>query len=67
MLHKIADIPALLVWGSLDGAVYPASAARLAQEFRNVQLVMLEGVGHLPYEEEPEEFNRTVEAFLMKR
>jgi pimeloyl-ACP methyl ester carboxylesterase len=25
---------------------------------------MLEGVGHLPYEETPEEFNRAVSSFL---
>jgi len=65
-LRQIADIPALLVWGDLDGAVYPSSASRLAQEFRDCQLRILIGIGHLPYEEAPEEFNRTVSEFLSK-
>ena len=65
-LYKIADIPTLLLWGSLDGAVYASSATRLAQEFRDAQVVTLDGVGHLPYEEVPDEFNRAVEAFLLK-
>jgi pimeloyl-ACP methyl ester carboxylesterase len=63
-LPCIAHIPALLIWGSLDTAVDPASAAQLQQCFRDCRLVMLEGVGHLPYEEAPEEFNRAVVEFL---
>jgi pimeloyl-ACP methyl ester carboxylesterase len=64
MLPRTAQIPTLLVWGSLDTAVDPASAAQLQQCFKNCRLVMFEGAGHLPYEEVPEEFNRAVAAFL---
>ena len=64
MLPRIAHIPTLLLWGSRDAAVDPASAARLQQHFRNCRLVMFEGVGHLPYEETPEEFNRAMGEFL---
>jgi pimeloyl-ACP methyl ester carboxylesterase len=64
MLPRIADIPALLIWGSLDAAVSPASAARLRQQFRDCQVLMFDGVGHLPYEELPDEFNRAVTEFL---
>ena len=65
ILPKIAHIPALLIWGSLDAAVYPESAARLEEHFRDCRLLMLEGVGHLPYEEVPDEFNRAVLQFLI--
>src|SRR5579863_4604681 len=63
MLPRIAHIPTLLLWGSRDAAVDPASAARLKQHFTNCRLVMFDGVGHLPYEEVPEDFNRAVARF----
>jgi len=63
-LPHIARIPTLLIWGSLDTAVDPASAARLKNCFEDCRLVMFEGAGHLPYEEVPEEFNRAVAEFL---
>jgi len=63
-LPRIANIPTLLIWGSLDTAVDPASAAQLQQRFNNCRLVMFEGVGHLPYEEVPDEFNRTLIEYL---
>jgi pimeloyl-ACP methyl ester carboxylesterase len=36
----------------------------LRRNFRNARLVAFEGVGHLPYEEAPEDFNRALVAFL---
>jgi pimeloyl-ACP methyl ester carboxylesterase len=64
MLPRINHIPTLMVWGSVDKAVRPESAHALLKHFQNCRLVMLKGVGHLPYEEMPEEFNRTVAEFL---
>jgi pimeloyl-ACP methyl ester carboxylesterase len=64
VLPRIAHIPTLLLWGSADRAVDPASAQRLQQELHNCRLVMFPGVGHLPYEEVPDEFNRIVAGFL---
>jgi pimeloyl-ACP methyl ester carboxylesterase len=64
MLPKIAHSPTLLMWGSRDRVIAPNSAAQLQHQFRNCRLLMLEGVGHLPYEETPEDFNRAVLDFL---
>jgi len=64
ILPRIAHIPTLLVWGSRDGVVSPASARPLLQNFARAELVTLEGAGHIPYEEVPQEFNRAVIAFL---
>ena len=64
MLPRINHIPTLMVWGSVDKAVRPESAYELLKHFQNCRLVMLKGVGHLPYEEMPAEFNRTVAEFL---
>ncbi|MGA8489823.1 MAG: alpha/beta hydrolase [Terriglobales bacterium] len=63
-LPSIKSIPTLLIWGTADTAVDPASCAQLKQCFGDCQLVTFEGVGHLPYEEVPEEFNRAVAKFL---
>ncbi len=63
-LPSIAHIPTLLMWGSRDRAVLPSSARTLAAHFKRAELVMLDGVGHLPYEEVPEEFNRIVIKYL---
>lgn len=64
VLPRIAHIPALILWGSLDRAVDPASAEPLSRKFHDSRLIMFEGVGHLPYEEVPDEFNRAVSDFL---
>ena len=63
-LPRICQIPTLLIWGSLDAAVDPASAGKLQAQFHDCRLVMMDGVGHLPYEEVPGEFNRAVAEFL---
>jgi pimeloyl-ACP methyl ester carboxylesterase len=55
---------ALLVWGTCDGAVNPNSAARLQRTLRNARTVTLQGLGHLPFEEDPEVFNRLVLDFV---
>jgi pimeloyl-ACP methyl ester carboxylesterase len=64
VLPRIENIPTLLIWGASDTAVDLASAARLKEQFSDCQLVTFDGVGHLPYEEVPEDFNRVVTKFL---
>jgi pimeloyl-ACP methyl ester carboxylesterase len=64
-LPRIANIPTLLLWGSLDKAVAPTSAERLKQNFHQCRLVVMDGIGHLPYEEATDEFNRIVREFLL--
>ncbi len=63
-LPKIRDYPTLLMWGSEDRAVDFRSAEPLRRNFRNARLVAFEGIGHLPYEEAPEEFNHALVEFL---
>jgi pimeloyl-ACP methyl ester carboxylesterase len=64
VLPCLATIPTLLIWGSKDPAVSPSSAAPLAKYFPNSKTVIFPGIGHLPYEECPEEFNRALIEFL---
>lgn len=63
-LPEIRDYPTLLIWGTKDRAVDFASAQPLRDNFRDARLVALQGVGHLPYEELPDEFNRALIDFL---
>lgn len=66
-LPKIADIPTLLVWGTRDTAVVPSSLEPLRRHFRQARAVVFDGVGHMPYEEAPEEFNRALIEFLSEK
>jgi pimeloyl-ACP methyl ester carboxylesterase len=66
LLPKLAPIPTLLMWGSEDPAVYISSMEPLARHFEHVQKVVFPGVGHLPYEECPQDFNRELIKFLTR-
>jgi pimeloyl-ACP methyl ester carboxylesterase len=66
LLPKLRSIPTLLIWGSKDPAVYVSSMEPLARHFAKVQTVVFPGIGHLPYEECPEEFNRALIEFLQQ-
>lgn len=58
------ELPTLLIWGDRDGAVDLRSAAILEERLSNARLITLPGVGHIPSEEVPEEFNRIVMEFV---
>jgi pimeloyl-ACP methyl ester carboxylesterase len=65
-LPKLAGVPTLLMWGSKDSAVYASSAGPLGKHFPNSRLIVFPGVGHLPYEECPEQFNQALIGFLKR-
>lgn len=65
-LPALSKLPTLLLWGARDTAVYPTSAVALQQRLKNSELEILDGVGHVPYEEVPEEFNRMISDFLLR-
>jgi len=54
----------LLIWGSRDSAVDMRSAEPLKQALPQCQLKIIEGAGHLPFEETSDEFNRLVLNFV---
>lgn len=64
LLPRLAPIPTLLMWGDKDPAVYVSSMEPLARHFAHLRTVVFPGVGHLPYEECPEQFNRELIKFL---
>ena len=54
----------LLINGAQDRIVSPESALELSKRIPDSTLVILEGTGHLPFIERPEEFNAHVMGFL---
>jgi pimeloyl-ACP methyl ester carboxylesterase len=54
----------LLIWGTLDAAVDLRSAGPLQRALPQCELALIEGAGHLPFEETPDEFNRLVLDFV---
>jgi len=63
-LPAIWGIPVLLVWGSKDRVVDLESAETLAEQVHAVGTEVIRGAGHLPYEEEPQEFSRIILDFV---
>lgn len=57
--------PTLVIWGRLDRICPAAFGSRLAREIPGARLDMLDA-GHAPNEERPDEFVRSVTAFLKK-
>jgi len=65
-LPRLANVPTLLMWGAQDPAVFASSGVPLAKYFPNSKLIVFPGIGHLPYEECPEEFNQALIEFLTR-
>lgn len=53
-------IPMLLIWGQKDRFVPPALASQFAKYNENLELLNLEGVGHCPHDENPEQVNQVI-------
>lgn len=63
-LGRLAGKPTLMIWGDRDRAVGLASAAELQKVLPHSKLVVLPGVGHIPFEEMPEICNRAMQKWL---
>jgi pimeloyl-ACP methyl ester carboxylesterase len=58
------DVPTLVLWGAEDPFAPVAGAHRFAAELPDVQLQILEGVGHFVFDEAPEAASAAVVRFL---
>jgi pimeloyl-ACP methyl ester carboxylesterase len=63
VLGTVAKLPTLLIWGDRDRAVGVRSGERLA-ELLGARLMVIPGVGHLPFAETPEVCNRALRDWL---
>ncbi|HEU4636879.1 MAG TPA: alpha/beta fold hydrolase [Edaphobacter sp.] len=64
VLSEIAEKPTLLIWGDRDRAVGLRSGESLQRALRRSRLMVLPGVGHIPFEEMPEVCNQAMEEWL---
>ena len=66
MTTRLAEIhaPTLVLWGTLDRWILPENGPRLVHDIPGAKLVMLDGLGHVPMEEDPARSVAPVVAFL---
>ena len=64
--RRLSDlkIPVQLIWGANDPLFPVAHAARAQAMIAGSRLAVIEGAGHTPQAERPEEFNRILHEFL---
>ena len=56
--------PTLILWGDRDRLIPPVAGRQFQQMIAGSRLVMLEGLGHVPQEEDPVRSVVPVKAFL---
>lgn len=54
------NIPMLLIWGKQDRMVPLKFAESFAQMNNQLELILLDGVGHCPHDEKPQVFNKLI-------
>lgn len=64
MRTECADVPILVVHGSKDRIIPLSNSQALIRALPQAQLVVAKGLGHMPQEENPEEFVEIVDRFL---
>jgi pimeloyl-ACP methyl ester carboxylesterase len=56
--------PTLIIWGGRDRLIPPENARRFARDIAGSRLVVFDGLGHVPHEEDPAATFVAVRAFL---
>ena len=64
LLHRLKNLPTMMLWGKQD-AIVPTSSGEVYQKaIPGSQLTIIDGCGHRPEVEKPEEFTTKVNQFL---
>lgn len=61
------EVPALVVWGAEDELISKEAGQKAADRLPKADFVLMEGVGHVPMEEQPAELLRIVLPFLKRQ
>ncbi|MEO1250831.1 MAG: alpha/beta hydrolase [Pseudomonadota bacterium] len=66
---RIGEIeqPALVIWGEEDQFIHASAALTFDENMQDAQIVIYDGIGHLPMEEAPEATAADIDAFLDAR
>jgi len=65
--YKDIKIPTLIIWGRDDVSIPYQFGIRLNQDIPNSELLILNGVGHMPQEESPKKVLSAIEGFMVER
>ncbi|WP_448580292.1 alpha/beta fold hydrolase [Thermaurantiacus sp.] len=65
-LKPLDSIPTLILWGREDRLFPPSAAQWFKEAIPSAELVILDGVGHIPQEEAPDASAAAVRAFLFR-
>jgi pimeloyl-ACP methyl ester carboxylesterase len=63
-LLKQVQAPTLILWGGEDRLLPPQLGERMAREIPHARLIVFEGLGHVPQEEDPRRTLEAVRRFL---
>jgi pimeloyl-ACP methyl ester carboxylesterase len=63
-LYLAARVPMMIVWGDKDGVIPVEHGIRAHESIENSRLEVLEGVGHFPHVEAPEQFTSSLLDFM---
>ena len=58
------SMPVLILWGQEDQLIDVSKAQMFSDEIPNDTLIIYDGIGHLPMEENPDDVARDVKAWL---
>ena len=61
---KLLNLPTLIIWGEQDHVIPLEHGKLMAQQIPHARLEIMRGIGHMPFWEKPDEFNRLVLEFL---
>lgn len=64
---RLIKIPTLLIWGNADKMIPVEYSKDFESSIPDCQVAIMEGCGHIPYEEKPLEFSKLVLDFLTKQ
>jgi pimeloyl-ACP methyl ester carboxylesterase len=62
-IHNITA-PTLIIWGEEDALIHATAATTFDERLPNAEVVIYEGVGHIPMEEAPDRTAADIDAFL---
>jgi pimeloyl-ACP methyl ester carboxylesterase len=60
-----SKLPILIIWGKEDEVLPLVDGEKTHSELKNSELLVLNGIGHVPHWEAPEEFDRLVVGFVV--
>jgi pimeloyl-ACP methyl ester carboxylesterase len=68
MVQRLTEIraPTLILWGARDSWILPKYAERFRRAIPGAELVILDGLGHVPMEEDPARSIAPARAFLAR-